>query len=301
MSLLREIQEAAIDAKLPLATLLRKCKVLGARLGNADFKGWVENELNGYKSKDDLPEYRVLRVNSKGHFYGTFQSSLSNADIPLSCIPEKLRVSLDHCYMMEPVAALEALVAVANSDGGTEAKEPWNPDLVAYVSQRIYEGMNCMQAWKVIPITRVVAALDSVRNRVLNFALEIEAAAPDAGEAPINSSPLPQEMVQQIFITNITGDVQNVAAGSTNVRQHAAITEHNAELFDALLSALSKAQADASVVGRLSGVVEEMRRTQGSDGFKAQYQIFMAGLADHIQVFGPLVLPYLPALAALLP
>jgi hypothetical protein len=125
---------------------------------------------------------------------------------------------------MEGVAALEALVAQADSDGGTEAAEPWNPDLVAYVSQRIYEGMNCMQAWKVIPITRVVAALDSVRNRALNFALEIEAAAPDAGEAPINSNPLPQETVHQIFITNITGDVQNVAAGSTSVRQHAAIT-----------------------------------------------------------------------------
>jgi hypothetical protein len=64
MSLLREIQEAAIDAKLPLATLLRKCKVLGARLGNGDFKEWVENELNGYTSTDDLPEYRVLLVNS---------------------------------------------------------------------------------------------------------------------------------------------------------------------------------------------------------------------------------------------
>jgi hypothetical protein len=64
MSLLREIQEAAIDAKLPLATLLRKCKVLGARLGNGEFKEWVENELNGYTSTDDLPEYRVLLVNS---------------------------------------------------------------------------------------------------------------------------------------------------------------------------------------------------------------------------------------------
>ena len=118
--------------------------------------------------------------------------------------------------MTESVAALELLVAQADSDGGTEAAEPWNPDLVAYVSQKIYQGMNCLQAWKVIPITAVVAAIDSVRNRVLNFALEIEAAAPDAGEAPINSSPLPQEMVHQIFNTYIAGDVQNVAAGSTN-------------------------------------------------------------------------------------
>ena len=36
MSLLREIQDAAVDSDVELATLLRKCKVLGARLGNSE-------------------------------------------------------------------------------------------------------------------------------------------------------------------------------------------------------------------------------------------------------------------------
>jgi len=52
VSLLREIQEAAIDSRVELTTLLRKCKVLAARLGNVEFKEWVEQELNGYKSKE---------------------------------------------------------------------------------------------------------------------------------------------------------------------------------------------------------------------------------------------------------
>lgn len=56
-----------------------------------------------------------------------------------------------------------------------------------------------MQAWKVIPIGAVVGVLDAVRNRVLNFVLEIEAEEPSAGEASINSNPLPQERIQQIF------------------------------------------------------------------------------------------------------
>ncbi|MFN4056521.1 MAG: hypothetical protein ACK4GU_16890, partial [Alishewanella aestuarii] len=70
MSLLREIQSAAIDSHTDLASLLRKCKVLAARLGSNDFKAWVDNELSGYKSVDGLPEYRILNVNSKGHFAG---------------------------------------------------------------------------------------------------------------------------------------------------------------------------------------------------------------------------------------
>ena len=62
MSLLREIQSAAVDANVDVTVVLRKCKVLAARLGNEDFKLWVENELNGYKSKDTLPEYRIFQV-----------------------------------------------------------------------------------------------------------------------------------------------------------------------------------------------------------------------------------------------
>src|SRR6476661_873539 len=132
-----------------------------------------------------------------------------------SHVPEKFREQLSTSHMMEPVVSLEALVE--SSDGGA-AQVPWNPDLVAYVGQNIYQGMNCMQAWKVIPITSVIAALDAVRNRILSFVLEIEARAPDAGEAPANSNPLPPEQVHQIFNTYISGNVQNVATGGRDFK-----------------------------------------------------------------------------------
>ena len=54
MSLLREIQDAAISSDVELSVLLRKCKVLAARLGNQDFKEWIDNELSGYKNVDDF-------------------------------------------------------------------------------------------------------------------------------------------------------------------------------------------------------------------------------------------------------
>jgi hypothetical protein len=298
MSLLRDIQNAAIDASIPLATLLRKCKVLAARLGNAELKQWIDNELNGYESKESLPSYRVLRVNSKGHFSGPFQSGLRNADIPLSCIPEHFRDNLTYSYLKEPIAALESLASSA--ERGT-AKEPWNPDLVAYVGQDIYEGLNCMQAWKVIPINSIVAALDTVRTRVLNFVLEIEAEAPEAGEAPANSSPLPQDKVHQIFNTYITGNVQNVATGSSNVNQKAKSSSDNQQVFQGLLDALSKAAVDSSIRTQATSLVEDLRDEKEPVDFRRRYAEFMSLLADHFQVLGPVVAPYLPALVAVLP
>lgn len=296
MSLLRQIQDAAIDSTIDLPSLLRKCKVLAARLGNDDFKHWIDNELSGYSRKEDLPEYRVLKVNSKGHFGGAFGSGLRNADIPLSCIQEELRESLGHSYMMQPIAAIASLVA---KSPGT-LQEPWNPDIVAHFGQDIYQHMVCMQAWKVIPASSLVAALDTVRTRVLNFALEIEAQNPSAGEAMANEKPLPQETVQHIFNTYITGTVQNLATGSTNVTQRAKMaTGVDAEVFASLLNALEAARLPPPIQTEARAAIEELRAASGTAGFKDRYTRFMAVLADHMQVLGPVVAPFLPALAAM--
>lgn len=297
MSLLREIQAAAIDSDVPLATLLRKCKVLAARLGNDEFKAWIDRELNGYDSKEELPEYRIVHVNSKGHFSGHFQSGMRNADIPLVCMPEELRENLAHSYLMQPIAALEDLIA--RTDGGT-LNEAWNPDIVAAFGRDIYQNMNCLQAWKVISVGALVAAADTIRTRVLNFVLEIEAENPDAGEAPLNSNPLPLDRVQHIFNTNIYGDVQNLANASPGAQQHATYNAQNPELFRELIRAIESSGASTEVIGMLAERVHSMGRATNSRSFRDAYLQFMSVVSDHMQVVGGAIAPFLPQLAALL-
>jgi hypothetical protein len=91
MSLLREIQATAVDSSSDIATLLRKCKILAFRLGNDDFKNWIDQELNGYSEISDLPQYRKISVQSGGHFSGPFGSGLNNAPIPSLCLPETIK------------------------------------------------------------------------------------------------------------------------------------------------------------------------------------------------------------------
>jgi hypothetical protein len=298
MSLLRQIQDAAVDSAVELPTLLRKCKVLAFRLGNEDFKRWIDNELSGYDEKDDLPEYRILNVNSKGHFSDAFGSGLKNADIPLMCLPKELRENLGHSYLKQPIAAIASLVS--NKNSGT-IQEPWNPDLVAHFRDKMYERLACMQAWKVIPASALVAALDTVRTRVLNFVLEIEAQNPAAGEAMSNEKPVAPEKVQQIFNTFISGTVQNLTSGSTNVSQYAKWQDGgNDELFANLLGAVVAANIPKPLQTEVCGVVVELRDTIGTHGFKEKYHRFMGILADHMQVLGPVVAPYLAPLAAII-
>jgi hypothetical protein len=90
---------------------------------------------------------------------------------------------------MSPISSYVALVE--GNDRNT-AQEDWPADWIAYFGKNIYRDANCLAAWKVIPYNALVALIDTVRNRILSFALEIEAEAPDAGEAPPNTIPVPQ-------------------------------------------------------------------------------------------------------------
>jgi hypothetical protein len=72
------------------------------------------------------------------------------------------------------------------------------------------------------------------------------------------------------------------------------------EVFQQLLAAVRGTEAAPELVTEMVAVIEEMQRDYGSDSFGDRYQSFMSILADHMQVFGPVVAPHLPVLAQLL-
>ena len=80
----------------------------------------------------------------------------------------------------------------------------------------------CIRAWQEIEKNSLDAVIDTVRNMILDFVLEIEAANPDAGEAPLGTQPVPQEMAQHL-VHNYFGPVGNVAQHDQHVTQTANI------------------------------------------------------------------------------
>lgn len=118
--------------------------------------------------------------------------------------------------MSEPIAELEQLTQAAAED---RIQSNWPADMIAIVGKNIYQGMNCHTAWREIPRGSVVGLIDTVRTRLLNFALEIEAEAPDAGEADPRHSPIASDRVSQVFHTTIMGNVTNLAQAGRDVAQ----------------------------------------------------------------------------------
>ena len=91
MTLLGDIQAAALDSSIDLADTLRKCKVLAARLKHQEFADWVAAELNGYATADALPGYRRMKSHSLGTFAIPGGGLAENVPIPRSCLPEEFR------------------------------------------------------------------------------------------------------------------------------------------------------------------------------------------------------------------
>lgn len=253
MSLLCDIQNDVIDTNIDISAILRKCKVLAVRLGNEPFENWVDQELNGYKNKKILPDYRIVRVNSKGHFSGPFGSGIKNGDIPLICIPKKYRENLSKCYFMEPIGYY--INSLKNSKGDN-FEEQWSPDLVAHTGRDIYQGMNCMSAWKLIPNSSIFSLVEAVRNRILNFVLEIGKEAPDAGEDSPRTQKISPERVSQVFNTTIYGNVGNISEASQNVNQTVTINVSKNDL-NSLKTYLSSVGIPKNEIKKLEEAIQE--------------------------------------------
>ncbi|WHQ68865.1 hypothetical protein [Methylorubrum extorquens] len=207
MHLLREIADLAVSSHEPLSNVLRKCVILNATLKNATLRNWLQLELNGYTSAEQLPDHRIIRTQAKGHFSGPFGAAINNATLPPIVLPEKLRHWATCARLTQPIAAYDAAVKARGQDS---LKIPWPQDLVVYVQGDFYEGYALAQAWQVLPISSIISLCDTVRNRVLEFALEIDETLAGYGE---NVKSLPNEEVTKSVTTIIYGD-NNFVSGS---------------------------------------------------------------------------------------
>ena len=254
MSLLNEIQTDAVDGKIDLESLLRKCRILASRLKHNGLKHWVQAELDGYSDGAELPDYRRLgSFHCFGHFSGPWQSRARNAPIPGTCIPDEFRDSLTQVEVRDGVGAIADLIG--NSSAGN-ITHLWPAEAGMLFGRKIYANMQLIQGWVEIPRSGMVGILSTIRNRVLNFALEIEASDPSAGESSQIGPTISQSAVTQIFHTNIYGNVGNVASG--NRIQQITITDITAGNLQSLEAYLKQ-------LGISNGDIKNLAKAIGSD------------------------------------
>lgn len=214
MNLLQSLQEATVVSTRSLTDALRLAKILASRLKHLPLKEWVDLELDGYPPDAEVPSYREIPISLRGQFIGPWGSGANNAHIPHRCIVRALGESAAARWrttsIRKGIAECEHMVS---SDG--ELRLQVSPDVIAVIGGQVYENMNCVDAFAWLSPSIFHGIVDSVRNRLLTFVLELEATHGVTIQDG-NWSAVPVQSITQIFNHSIFRDV---AAGANIVQR----------------------------------------------------------------------------------
>ena len=160
-SLVDELQRDALNQHVGVSNLLRKAKTIAVKLDLSELEKWVQNELNGYQSGADVPEYRVIVGQLQGfNPYHGWRPVQFNKTVTEQQFTKR--------HITSQVAELESLVT-KSSDG--QLQVPLSAEaqhLLGTVTGFDFEFTTSISA------SDVVGILDAIRNALLDWSLKLE-------------------------------------------------------------------------------------------------------------------------------
>lgn len=160
--LVLELQRDALDRNTRVSDLLRKAFVISRKLNISEIQEWINYELNGYPREEaKIPDYRKIHGTPKiWNPYHGWQ--------PLNFSDPKMAYQLSCRKNSQAIGELDELVAKESSGG---LYMPYPQHIINWLMERMCVPL---QPSLLVPHTEVIGILDSVRNKVLDWALQLE-------------------------------------------------------------------------------------------------------------------------------
>lgn len=212
--LLDDIISILSDSKGSLTDALLKTKVLLYQLGKKDLVTWVNAELTGYPEGAEVPPYRIVGGEVRGHIVSVAWQQ-QNYLLPINHLKEETKKNiLEHKIQMSIQSIEEAVASFREKGGGLHRNLP--TEFGALFQKVLTPGTNVWSCWCVLNMVEVENVLAEVRSRLLDFALELKDAVGDVTEKEL---PKKAEEVhaEKIFTTAIY-NTGTVIFGSTNIQ-----------------------------------------------------------------------------------
>lgn len=157
-----ELQRDCLNSDVSVSTILRKAKVIASKLDLEDLKQWIHAELQGYNcSFDDLPSHR------KGSGQPKFKNPY-HGWCPIISGDGWYGKMLRTVYLRQPVSELEILISGGKSD---ILIMQYAPVIQESLREQMPVAMECALHF---PKSQVASALDYIRNKTLDWTLELE-------------------------------------------------------------------------------------------------------------------------------
>lgn len=227
--LVLELQMDALNESVSILSLLRKAKALSVKLNVSTINQWLEHEMNGYPPGATIPEYRhvVGKVVCFNLFRGWIPLEFQN--------PEYLE-KLSLRKLSQPISELCQFDQPGDAEGTLLFQFP--PKLAA----ELMRGSGLETGLQITP-NLIHGVISTVRNKILDFALEIEA----QGILGKGMTFTPAEKIAashisySINIENMTGSqLQQGTTGSTQTFTQSADLSAISTFVDKLLPAIGE-------------------------------------------------------------
>ncbi|MCJ8271134.1 MAG: hypothetical protein MJK04_17250 [Psychrosphaera sp.] len=163
--LVEELQRDALEQGVAVSELLRKALVISTKLGVSDIADWIKSELNGYTLDVELiPAYR--KVHGKPKYLNPM-----NGPQPLIFKDEAMGNAYSTRAIMQPIGEIVSLVNEDRTGKSRLLHISYPSNMQNYVIKTL--GFP-FESFLHVPATELIGILESVRNRVLDWALELE-------------------------------------------------------------------------------------------------------------------------------
>lgn len=157
-----ELQRDCLDSSVSASTILRKAKVIASKLKLKELTQWITSELEGYDcSLNELPPHRqgVGQPKFKNPYHGW---------CPIMTGDDKFGRAVRTVFLRQSISEIENLISGIESD---TLIMYYNPQIQAVLQKNLPAPMECGLHFSK---SEAVAALDFVRNKALDWTLELE-------------------------------------------------------------------------------------------------------------------------------
>ncbi|WP_454063561.1 AbiTii domain-containing protein [Candidatus Nitrospira salsa] len=162
-SLVLELQQSALDKNQRVTDLLRKALVVATKLKLTDFRKWCEDEMNG-NFTEEAPPYRIVKGELKAW-------NPHNGWMPVIMEDSKSQETLSKRVIGQSIGELEDISFDAK-DGVLQVPLPHDV-LITFFGQSESFRLG-MVPTLLVGKNQLIGMVESVRNRILNWSLEVE-------------------------------------------------------------------------------------------------------------------------------
>ena len=163
-SIVLELQKDLLDKDCDILQALRKAHVIAVKLHLTEFDTWIQNELNGYKSEDEIfPEYRQMKgtLKAKNPYRGW---------IPAVITDKNNQAIFNEVPVFESISALID-IEKKSKDGNFYYSYPpeLSMKLCRYANTPTY-----MEIALFISTINITSLIEKVKNCLLEWTIELE-------------------------------------------------------------------------------------------------------------------------------